>query len=129
MENAMRNRVSSRTPVLMRPNCTLIPQQSVLYVTCDVATYCIGQCASMGAVLLTAGTKGKRNTLPHSRVMIHQPLAGTEGTCLPLVDSAEGRFARLAAHSSPSRQKKYAATKNITLRRSQVKGRKRMVNY
>src|ERR1051326_6993453 len=50
------------------------------YVTCDVATYCIGQCASMGAVLLTAGAKGKRNALPHSRVMIHQPLAGTEGT-------------------------------------------------
>ena len=50
------------------------------YVTCDVATYCIGQAASMGAVLLTAGTKGKRNALPHARVMIHQPLAGTEGT-------------------------------------------------
>jgi ATP-dependent Clp protease, protease subunit len=50
------------------------------YVTCDVATYCIGQCASMAAVLLTAGTKGKRNALPHGRVMIHQPLAGTEGT-------------------------------------------------
>src|SRR6266498_2036545 len=50
------------------------------YVTCDVATYCIGQCASMGAVLLAAGSKGKRNALPHARVMIHQPLAGTEGT-------------------------------------------------
>jgi ATP-dependent Clp protease, protease subunit len=50
------------------------------YVTCDVATYCIGQCASMGAVLLTAGAKGKRNALPHARVMIHQPLAGTQGT-------------------------------------------------
>ena len=50
------------------------------YVTCDVATYCIGQAASMGAVLLAAGTKGKRNALPHSRVMIHQPLGGTEGT-------------------------------------------------
>jgi ATP-dependent Clp protease protease subunit len=50
------------------------------YITCDVATYCIGQAASMGAVLLTAGTKGKRNALPHARVMIHQPLAGTEGT-------------------------------------------------
>ncbi len=50
------------------------------YVSCDVATYCIGQCASMGAVLLAAGAKGKRNSLPHSRVMIHQPLAGTEGT-------------------------------------------------
>src|SRR4051794_1390798 len=50
------------------------------YVTCDVATYCIGQAASMGAVLLCAGAKGKRNALPHARVMIHQPLAGTEGT-------------------------------------------------
>src|SRR5437773_9856669 len=50
------------------------------YVTCDVATYCIGQAASMGAVLLTAGAKSKRNALPHARVMIHQPLAGTEGT-------------------------------------------------
>lgn len=50
------------------------------YVTCDVATYCIGQAASMGAVLLTAGTRGKRNALPNARVMIHQPMAGTEGT-------------------------------------------------
>ena len=50
------------------------------YVTCDVATYCIGQCASMAATLLAAGTKGKRNALPHARVMIHQPLAGTQGT-------------------------------------------------
>src|SRR6476660_3009497 len=50
------------------------------FVACDVATYCIGQAASMGAVLLCAGAKGKRNGLPHSRVMIHQPLAGTEGT-------------------------------------------------
>jgi ATP-dependent Clp protease protease subunit len=50
------------------------------FVTCDVATYCIGQCASMGAVLLAAGAKGKRTALPHARVMIHQPLAGTEGT-------------------------------------------------
>ncbi|HEX4148071.1 MAG TPA: ATP-dependent Clp protease proteolytic subunit [Pirellulales bacterium] len=50
------------------------------FVTCDVATYCIGQCASMGAVLLTAGTAGKRHALPNSRIMIHQPLAGMEGT-------------------------------------------------
>jgi len=50
------------------------------FVTCDVATYCIGQAASMGAVLLTAGTRGKRNALPNSRIMIHQPLAGMEGT-------------------------------------------------
>jgi len=50
------------------------------YVTCDVATYCIGQAASMGAVLLTSGAKGKRNALPHASIMIHQPLAGMEGT-------------------------------------------------
>jgi ATP-dependent Clp protease protease subunit len=50
------------------------------FVTCDVATYCMGQAASMGAMLLTAGTKGKRFALPNARVMIHQPLAGSEGT-------------------------------------------------
>jgi ATP-dependent Clp protease protease subunit len=50
------------------------------FVTCDVATYCIGQAASMGAVLLTAGAKGKRRALPNARIMIHQPLAGMEGT-------------------------------------------------
>jgi ATP-dependent Clp protease protease subunit len=50
------------------------------FVTCDVATYCIGQAASMGAVLLTAGTKGKRRALHNARIMIHQPLAGMEGT-------------------------------------------------
>src|SRR5256885_4705784 len=50
------------------------------YITCDVATYCIGQAASMGAVLLCAGTKGKRNSLPNSRIMIHQPLGGMRGS-------------------------------------------------
>jgi ATP-dependent Clp protease protease subunit len=50
------------------------------FVSCDVATYCIGQAASMGAVLLTAGAKGKRYSLPNSRIMIHQPLAGMQGT-------------------------------------------------
>ena len=50
------------------------------FVTCDIATYCIGQCASMGAVLLTAGTSGERHALPNARIMIHQPLAGMEGT-------------------------------------------------
>jgi ATP-dependent Clp protease protease subunit len=49
------------------------------YISCDVQTYCIGLAASMGAVLLTAGTKGKRNILPHGEVMIHQPLGGTGG--------------------------------------------------
>src|SRR2546421_3180791 len=50
------------------------------YITCDVATYCIGQAASMGAVLLCAGAKGKRNSLPNSRIMIHQPLGGMRGS-------------------------------------------------
>jgi len=50
------------------------------FINCDVATYCVGQCASMGAVLLTAGAKGKRFALPNSRIMIHQPMAGMEGT-------------------------------------------------
>ena len=49
------------------------------YIQCDVAAYCIGQASSMGAVLLAAGTKGKRSCLPHARVMIHQPLGGFEG--------------------------------------------------
>jgi len=59
------------------------------FVTCDVATYCIGQAASMGAMLLTAGTKGKRHCLPNGRVMIHQPLAGTEGTTVEILIHAK----------------------------------------
>jgi ATP-dependent Clp protease protease subunit len=49
-------------------------------ISCDVRTYCIGQCASMGAVLLAAGAPGKRFALPNSRIMIHQPWGGAEGT-------------------------------------------------
>lgn len=49
------------------------------YITSDVATICTGMAASMAAVLLTAGTKGKRSALPHSRVMIHQPMGGASG--------------------------------------------------
>lgn len=49
-------------------------------ISCDVATYCIGQCASMGAVLLAAGAPGKRFALPNSRIMIHQPWGGAQGT-------------------------------------------------
>lgn len=49
------------------------------FVKCDIATYCIGMAASMGSLLLTAGTKGKRFALPHSRIMIHQPLIGGGG--------------------------------------------------
>lgn len=54
------------------------------FVRCDVSTYCIGQASSMGAILLTAGAAGKRNALPHARIMIHQPLAGMEGTATEL---------------------------------------------
>jgi ATP-dependent Clp protease protease subunit len=50
------------------------------FVQCDVATYCIGQNASMAALLLAGGTKGKRHALPNSRVMIHQPWGGAQGT-------------------------------------------------
>ncbi|MCX5712887.1 MAG: ATP-dependent Clp protease proteolytic subunit [Candidatus Omnitrophica bacterium] len=49
------------------------------FVKCDVSTYCVGQAASMGALLLCAGTKGKRYCLPNSRVMIHQPWGGIQG--------------------------------------------------
>ncbi len=50
----------------------------------DIATYCLGQAASMGAVLLAGGTKGKRYALPHSRVMIHQPWGGAQGTAIDM---------------------------------------------
>lgn len=49
------------------------------FMKCDVATYCVGQAASMGSLLLAAGTKGKRYGLPHSRIMIHQPWGGVQG--------------------------------------------------
>jgi len=52
---------------------------TVQFVKCDVATYCVGQAASMAALLLCAGTKGKRSCLPNSRVMIHQPWGGVQG--------------------------------------------------
>jgi ATP-dependent Clp protease protease subunit len=55
------------------------------YITCDVATYCIGMAASMGATLLAAGTKGKRNALPHAEVMIHQVLGGARGSATDML--------------------------------------------
>ena len=58
------------------------------FLTCDVNTYCIGQAASMGAVLLCGGTKGKRYALPNSNIMIHQVLGGAEG---PASDVETGR--------------------------------------
>ena len=59
------------------------------FVHCDVATYCIGQAASMGGILLAAGTKGKRYALPNSRVMLHQPWGGAQGTASDIKIHAE----------------------------------------
>ena len=59
------------------------------FVQCDIATYCIGQAASMGAVLLAAGAKGKRHSLPNSRIMIHQPWGGAQGTASDIQIQAE----------------------------------------
>ncbi len=52
---------------------------TMLFLKCDVATYCVGQAASMGAVLLAAGARGKRFALPNARIMIHQPWGGVQG--------------------------------------------------
>ncbi len=59
------------------------------HVTNDVATYCVGQAASMGAFLLASGAKGKRFALPHARIMIHQPWGGAQGTAADIVIQAE----------------------------------------
>jgi len=59
------------------------------FVQCDIATYCIGQAMSMGALLLAAGTAGKRFILPHGRVMLHQPSGGVGGTAADIERHAE----------------------------------------
>lgn len=59
------------------------------FVQCDVATYCIGQASSMGALLLAAGTKGKRYALPHARIMLHQPWGGAQGSAKDILIRAE----------------------------------------
>mgnify|MGYP000280093459 CR=1 FL=1 len=64
------------------------------FISCDVATYCVGQAASMAAVLLSAGTRGKRNGLPNSRILIHQPLAGMEGSAEDIMIHAK-EFAKI----------------------------------
>lgn len=75
-------------------------------ISSDVATICTGLAASMGAVLLTAGAKGKRSALPHSRVMIHQPLGGVEGqasdieiTARQILRTKQELYEILALHS------------------------------
>ena len=62
---------------------------TIQFLRCDVATYCVGQAASMGAVLLTAGAKGKRYALPNARIMIHQPLWWTEWQASDIKIAAE----------------------------------------
>jgi ATP-dependent Clp protease, protease subunit len=62
------------------------------FVTCDVATYCVGIAASMGAVLLTAGTKGKRHALPNSDIMIHQVSGGAQGSASDVERTVEYMF-------------------------------------
>lgn len=59
------------------------------FIKCDVATYCVGLAASMGAILLTAGKKGKRYSLPNARMMIHQPLGGAQGQATDISIQAE----------------------------------------
>jgi ATP-dependent Clp protease protease subunit len=78
-------------------------------VNCDVATICTGMAASMGAVLLTAGAAGKRQALPHSRVMIHQPLGGVQGqasdieiTAREIARTKQELYDILAHHSGKS---------------------------
>ncbi len=78
-------------------------------VNCDVATICTGMAASMGAVLLTAGAAGKRQALPHSRVMIHQPLGGVQGqasdveiTAREIARTKQELYEILAHHSGKS---------------------------
>ncbi len=81
-------------------------------VSCDVATICTGLAASMGAVLLTAGAEGKRSALPHSRVMIHQPLGGVQGqasdieiTAREILKTKQELYEILAHHSGVSIEK------------------------
>jgi ATP-dependent Clp protease protease subunit len=67
------------------------------FIQCDVATYCIGQAVSMAAILLASGTKGKRYALPHGRIMLHQPWGGTRGTAADISIQAE-EIMRLKTH-------------------------------
>ncbi|MCW8129886.1 MAG: ATP-dependent Clp endopeptidase proteolytic subunit ClpP [Planctomycetota bacterium] len=70
-------------------NAGLAIYDTMQHISNDVSTYCIGQAASMGAFLLSAGTKGKRHCLPNARVMIHQPWGGAQGTAADIAIQAE----------------------------------------
>ena len=83
------------------------------YIRCDVATICTGMAASMGAVILCAGEKGKRTALRHARVMIHQPMGGVGGQASDITHYRRARFKSsrlslydiIAEHSGQTKQK------------------------
>ena len=89
----LENKESDISLYIMSPggsvNAGLAIYDTMQHVTNDIATYCIGQAASMGAFLLSAGTKGKRFALPNARIMIHQPWGGAQGTAADIVIQAE----------------------------------------
>ncbi len=70
-------------------NSGLAIYDTMKYLGCQIATYCIGQAASLGALILTAGTPGKRYALPNSRIMIHQPVGGVGGTSADVARQAK----------------------------------------
>lgn len=77
---------------------------TIQFMKCDVSTYCVGQAASMGAVLLACGTKGKRYALPNSRVMIHQPWGGVQGVATDIhiqakeIQNLKDRLNKILSH-------------------------------
>ena len=75
------------------------------YIKPDVSTICIGQAASMGSILLTAGAKGKRYALPHARIMIHQPLGGAQGQSTEILRLREVGNHILARHTGQDEKK------------------------
>jgi ATP-dependent Clp protease protease subunit len=115
------------------------------FISCDVATVCLGLAASMGQFLLTSGTPGKRFTLPNARIMMHQPLAGLRGQAADIAIQAEQlaftkhRMAELTAHHSgqkieqiqkdserdrwftPEQAKEYGLVDKVILRRGEIR--------
>jgi ATP-dependent Clp protease, protease subunit len=89
----LENKESDISLYIMSPggsvNAGLAIYDTMQHLSNDIQTYCIGQAASMGAFLLTAGTKGKRFALPHGRIMIHQPWGGAQGTAADILIQAE----------------------------------------
>jgi len=115
------------------------------FISCDVATVCLGLAASMGQFLLTAGTPGKRYTLPNARIMMHQPLAGLRGQAADIAIQAEQlaytkrRMAELTSHHSgqpieqiqadserdrwftPEQAKEYGLVDKVIVRRGEIR--------